>query len=118
MQWTTQQESAITERGRSIIVSAAAGSGKTAVLVERLLRILSDHTADPPVRADSIVVVTFTNDAASQMKQRLIQALTDKLITLEADSDTAQYDWLLEQRACLSSAKICTIHSFCFDLIR
>ena len=118
MQWTTQQESAITERARSIIVSAAAGSGKTAVLVERLLRILSDHTAEPPVRADSIVVVTFTNDAAAQMKQRLIQALTEKLISLEADSDTAQYDWLLEQRAGLSSAKICTIHSFCFDLIR
>ncbi len=118
MEWTKQQESAINERGRSIIVSAAAGSGKTAVLVERLLGILSDHTADPPVRADSIVVVTFTNDAAAQMKQRLIRAMTEKLISLEAGSDTAQYDWLLEQRAGLSSAKICTIHSFCFDLIR
>ena len=118
MDWTIQQDSAISARGRSIIVSAAAGSGKTAVLVERLLRILSDNTAAEPVRADSIVVVTFTNDAAAQMKQRLMKALTDALTDLEAGTDDAKYTWLLEQRAGLSSAKICTIHSFCFDLIR
>ena len=118
MEWTTQQSNAINARGRSIIVSAAAGSGKTAVLVERLLRILSDNTAAEPVRADSIVVVTFTNDAAAQMKQRLMNALTNALTELEAGADEAKYNWLLEQRAALSSAKICTIHSFCFDLVR
>ena len=79
-EWTTQQQTAIDARGRSIIVSAAAGSGKTAVLVERLLRILSDY--EHPVRADRIIVVTFTNDAAAQMKQRLSKALTARLSEL------------------------------------
>lgn len=115
MEWTTQQQKAIETRGRSLIVSAAAGSGKTAVLVERLLRILS---VPDQVRADSMVVVTFTNDAAAQMKQRLSRALTEALADLENGGDERTYDWLLEQRAGLSSAKICTIHSFCFDLIR
>lgn len=115
MEWTPQQQTAIETRGRSLIVSAAAGSGKTAVLVERLLRILS---VPDGVRADSMVVVTFTNDAAAQMKQRLTKALTEKLASLEDGGDARTYEWLLEQRAALSSAKICTIHSFCFDLIR
>ena len=112
-EWTTQQQSAIDARGQSIIVSAAAGSGKTAVLVERLLRILSDH--EHPVPADRIIVVTFTNDAAAQMKQRLSRALTARLSELE---DSPEYEWLLEQRVRLASAKISTVHSFCFDLIR
>ncbi len=115
--WTPQQEAAIADRGRSVIVSAAAGSGKTAVLVERLLRILSD--TEHRVPAESIVVVTFTNDAAAQMKQRLYQALSDKLSDLEGraqDEDTAL--WLMRQQSALSSAKISTINAFCFDLIR
>ncbi len=116
MNWTKQQDAAIRTKDRSIIVSAAAGSGKTAVLVERLLCILSDPCQR--VRADSIVVVTFTNDAAAQMKKRLTDKLTEKLTTLENGTDPEVYDWLLEQRAGLSSAHICTIHSFCFDLIR
>lgn len=114
MNWTKPQEEAILAQGRSVIVSAAAGSGKTAVLVERLLRILTEQR----IRADSIVVVTFTNEAAAQMKQRLTARLTDQIEALADSDDTETYDWLLEQRAALSSAKICTIHSFCFDLIR
>ncbi len=116
MKWTQQQETAITERGRSIIVSAAAGSGKTAVLVERLLRILS--TRESGVRAEDIVVVTFTNDAAAQMKQRLYQALSDLISSLGSDAAEEDYLWLIEQQSGLSSAKIATINSFCFDLIR
>ncbi|MDE6729153.1 MAG: UvrD-helicase domain-containing protein, partial [Oscillospiraceae bacterium] len=77
MNWTPEQEQAITIRGKSIIVSASAGSGKTAVLVERLLRILSDMKNQ--VKADEIIVVTFTNDAAAEMKQRLTKAISEKL---------------------------------------
>ncbi|MBQ4464707.1 MAG: UvrD-helicase domain-containing protein [Oscillospiraceae bacterium] len=116
--WTNQQLDAITARDRSIIVSAAAGSGKTAVLVERLVRILSETSEDRRVSADQIAVVTFTNDAAAQMKQRLSAALSAKITETAASGDESAHAYLLEQRMKLSAAKISTIHSFCFDLIR
>ncbi len=116
IKWTEQQEEAITVRGRSVIVSAAAGSGKTATLVERLVRILSDP--EEQVRADSIIVVTFTKDAAAQMKRLLIDRLTKALQELSSTEDTKRYAWLSEQRMLLGSSKISTIHAFCFDLIR
>lgn len=108
--WTKEQLDAITARGTGIIVSAAAGSGKTSVLVERLLGILSDTENKMP--ADRLVVVTFTNDAAEQMKQRLSAALSER-IAREPDNL-----WLCRQQSLLRTAKISTIHSFCFDLIR
>lgn len=108
--WTNEQLEAITARDTGIIVSAAAGSGKTSVLVERLLGILSD--TENKIPADRIVVVTFTNDAAAQMKQRLSAALSE---AIEKDPDNL---WLCCQQALLQTAKISTIHSFCFDLIR
>jgi len=110
MAWTTEQESAINARGCSVLVSAAAGSGKTSVLVERLIRILSD--SENRVPADRMAVVTFTRDAAAEMKQRLTTALAE-LTDSEPDNQ-----WLNEQQLLLQSAKISTIHSFCFDLIR
>lgn len=109
--WTPEQLSAIEARGTSLIVSAAAGSGKTSVLVERLLRQLAD--TENKIPADRLVVVTFTNDAAAQMKLRLNEALS-RLI----ESENTRNDWLLRQQAALQTAKISTIHSFCFDLIR
>ncbi|MBQ3256660.1 MAG: UvrD-helicase domain-containing protein [Oscillospiraceae bacterium] len=116
-QWTPQQQAAIEDRGRSVIVSAAAGSGKTAVLVERLLRILSDTEHRTP--AESMIVVTFTNDAAAQMKQRLQRALTQKLTELDGTPDAEDAAlWLMHQQSALGSAKISTINAFCFDLIR
>ena len=114
--WTTDQEHAITERGRSLIVSAAAGSGKTAVLVERLVQILGDTEHRTP--ADSIIVVTFTNDAAAQMKRRLMKQLSERISACVAAGDDDAVEWLSLQRAGLSAAKICTISSFCFDLVR
>ncbi|MBP1560526.1 MAG: helicase-exonuclease AddAB subunit AddA [Oscillospiraceae bacterium] len=108
--WTKEQLDAITARGTGVIVSAAAGSGKTSVLVERLLGILSD--SENKIPADRLVVVTFTNDAAEQMKQRLSAALSEKI---EREPDNL---WLCRQQALLRTAKISTIHSFCFDLIR
>ena len=110
MAWTREQENAINARGCSLLVSAAAGSGKTSVLVERLIRILSD--SENRVPADRMIVVTFTKDAAAEMKQRLTAALAS-LIEKEPENN-----WLNEQQLLLQSAKISTIHSFCFELIR
>ena len=78
MAWTNEQQQAITLRNSSLIVSAAAGSGKTSVLVERLIQILSDPTEK--VFADRMIVVTFTNDAAAEMKQRLQTAFEKRKI--------------------------------------
>ena len=108
--WTPQQLQAINARDTAIIVSAAAGSGKTSVLVERLLKQISSES--PKIPADRLIVVTFTNDAAAEMKQRLTIELS-KLIEQEP-----QNMWLSEQQALVQTAKISTIHSFCFDLIR
>ena len=108
--WTAGQLDAITAKNTSVIVSAAAGSGKTSVLVERLLRILSDRENKTP--ADRIIVVTFTNDAAAQMKQRLAEAISKQLELDPSD------EWLAHQQSLIPSAKISTIHSFCFDMIR
>ncbi len=108
--WTKEQELAINANGCSIIVSAAAGSGKTSVLVERLLRMLSNDV--DKIYADRIVVATFSKASASEMKERLVKSIT-KQIDLHPEND-----WLIQQHAMLQSAKISTIHSFCFDLIR
>lgn len=110
MGFTKQQEQAINARGQSIIVSAGAGSGKTSVLIERLIKILSDEENKTP--AEKIIVVTFTRDAASQIRQRLSAAL-DKKLSEEPDNL-----WLMSQKSDLCFAKISTIHSFCFDMIR
>ena len=110
MAWTQQQEDAINAKDSSIIVSAAAGSGKTAVLTERISRILADPESG--VKADRIVIVTFTNDAAAELKKRLER----KLAKLVNDNPSDKY--LLEQQIHLKNAKICTINSFCFELIR
>ncbi|MBE6852045.1 MAG: helicase-exonuclease AddAB subunit AddA [Ruminococcus sp.] len=110
MAWTKEQEAAISARGSSVLVSAAAGSGKTSVLVERLIRQLSDSTEKIP--ADRMAIVTFTKDAAAEMKQRLTAALAE-LIEKQPDNH-----WLNSQQLLLQSAKIATIHSFCFELIR
>ncbi len=110
MAWTDEQLDAIDARGMGIVVSAAAGSGKTSVLVERLIRVLSDTENKTP--ADRLIVVTFTNDAAAQMKQRLSDALSRKI------SEEPDNLWLCSQQTLLQTAKISTIHSFCFDLIR
>lgn len=110
MSWTEQQKNAIELRNKSVIVSAAAGSGKTAVLTERLAQLISQP--DSNIRADRIVVVTFTNDAASELKNRLDLKLRELLNKNPNDNH------LLKQQILLQSAKISTINSFCFDLLR
>ena len=110
MGWTQQQQNAIDARDTSLIVSAAAGSGKTAVLTERLVQLIADK--DSGVRADRMVVVTFTNDAAAELKKRL----DSKLRAIINDRPDDRH--LLKQQILLQSARISTINSFCFDLIR
>lgn len=109
-EWTDDQKRAIEARGRGIIVSAAAGSGKTAVLVERTVRMLCNEEEKIP--ADRLLAVTFTKDAASQMKEKLSAAL-EKRLTEDPDNE-----WLISQRAKLSLATVTTINSFCYDLVR
>ncbi len=110
MAWTKQQENAINARGSSVIVSAAAGSGKTSVLTERLAKLISDPSSG--IRADRMVVVTFTNDAASELKKRL-----DANLRALINEDPFNRH-LLKQQTLLQNAKISTINSFCFELIR
>lgn len=124
--WTPDQQAAIEVRGRAAFVAAAAGSGKTAVLVEKLIRLLSDPNSG--VTADNIIVATFTNDAAAQMKSKISKKLSemldrknDELAEAEEGDRQAIGDviaHLSEQLSLLPSANISTIHSFCFRLIR
>ena len=102
--WTQEQLDAITDRGHSLIVCAAAGSGKTAVLVERIAQLIREGC---PV--DRMLVVTFTNAAASEMRQRIGEALTKA-----AQEEPA----LCDQVSALSRASISTLHRFCGNLLR
>ncbi len=106
---TSQQELAI-KRDGNILVSAAAGSGKTAVLVERVIRLLTDPNTH--VKADELLIVTFTNAAAAEMRSRIEKRINE--VCLENPHNPA----LMEQKHLLGNAKICTIDSFCIDLVR
>ena len=108
VKWTNEQKQAIEEKGSNILVAAAAGSGKTAVLVERIInRILNDK-----IDIDKLLVVTFTNAAASEMRERILDAIYKKI---EEDPSNIE---LQRQITLLNKASICTIHSFCLDVIR
>lgn len=108
--WTKSQREAIDCRQVNLLVAAGAGSGKTAVLVERVIRRISDP--DAPVDVDRLLVVTFTNAAAAQMRKRVAEALEQEL---ERNPGTA----LLEhQLRLLPQADITTVHSFCAELLR
>ena len=109
MAWTKEQEAAITSRGQSLLLSAAAGSGKTAVLVERIIRRLLDKTH--PLDITELLVVTFTKAAATEIAQRIGAALTAAL----AEKDDPAIE---RQLALLPAAHISTLHSFCQDVIR
>ncbi len=110
MNWTPEQEKAIAHSGGAAVVSAAAGSGKTAVLVERIVRLLTD--AENPVPADRLVVVTFTEKAAGELKTRLNTALSAAV-----ERDPAN-EALKAQLVRLEDASISTISAFCLSLLR
>ena len=108
MEWTKEQKQAIEEKGSNILVAAAAGSGKTAVLVERIIKkVLKDG-----IDIDKLLVVTFTNAAAAEMRERVLDAIYKKL------DDNPNSEKLLRQITLLNKASICTIDSFCLDVVR
>lgn len=108
--WTTDQRHAIECRKGSVLVSAAAGSGKTAVLVERVIRRLTDK--DNPCSAEDLLIVTFTRAATAQMREKIGAAILKRL----SEDPTDRH--LRCQYMLLPFAKICTIDSFCNDLVR
>jgi ATP-dependent helicase/nuclease subunit A len=108
--WTPEQLEAITQRDCNLLVAAAAGAGKTAVLVERIIRKITD--SKKPVDIDRLLVVTFTNAAAAEMRERIGNALIN---ALEADPASAN---LQNQMALLDRASIMTLHSFCLEVVR
>ncbi|MGN1194392.1 MAG: helicase-exonuclease AddAB subunit AddA [Acutalibacteraceae bacterium] len=108
--WTEKQLDAIGSTGGSVLVSAAAGSGKTAVLVERVIRRLTDPVN--PTDANRLLIVTFTRAAAGEMRQRIAAAIEELLKENPNDKN------LINQQMLLPSAKICTIDSFCNSLVR
>lgn len=108
--WTDSQWRAVVRRGRNLLVAAAAGSGKTAVLVERIIRRVSDE--ENPVDVDRLLVATFTKAAAAEMRQRIGEALEKALYGMP---DSAH---LKRQLSLLNRASITTLHSFCMEVIR
>lgn len=109
-QWTKEQGYCLDARGGTVLVSAAAGSGKTTVLVERVIRRLTDE--QNPVDADRLLVVTFTKAAAAEMKQRISVELSKKMA---ADPQNRR---LQRQQMLLPRAHISTVHGFCSSLLR
>lgn len=108
--WTDDQLKAITTRGSNLLVAAAAGSGKTAVLVERIIRIITNE--NNPVDIDRLLVVTFTSAAAAEMRERIAAAIS-KALEVNPNSKVLQ-----RQLTLLSRANITTMHSFCLDVIK
>ncbi len=107
--WTEDQKSAIDSRRANLLVSAAAGSGKTAVLVERIIQLVIEDRVD----IDRMLIVTFTNAAAGEMRDRIMRALSEKIT-----NGTEDEAFLRRQIALVHRAHIMTVHAFCIDVVR
>ena len=108
--WTNEQLDAITGKDCNLLVAAAAGAGKTAVLVERIIRKITEK--ENPIDIDRLLVVTFTNAAATEMRERIANAIS---VVLEKNPDSKN---IQRQLTLLNKASITTIHSFCLEVIR
>ena len=108
--WTTEQDNVIRHSEGNLLVAAAAGSGKTAVLVERIVTMLQDR--EHPIDIDRMLVVTFTRAAAAEMKERIGKRISE-LIMEQEDNEQLQRQQLL-----LHHARITTIDSFCMQVVR
>ena len=109
-QWTNAQQNAIDSRNGSVLVSAAAGSGKTAVLVERVIKRITDKQKQTNI--EKILVVTFTKAAAGEMLERISKSLNELIKENPKDS------FLKRQKMFLPNANISTIDSFCNQLVK
>ena len=110
-EWTDNQKKAIAALGEQVLISAAAGSGKTAVLTERVKNILCDD--ENKCKSSELLVVTFTKAAAGEMRDRIAKALKK-----EIKNNTGNPAYLKSQLALLPAADICTIDSFCAKIVR
>ena len=109
--WTPQQDTAIAERGKTLLVSAAAGSGKTATLTERIIRRITIDGAD----ISNMLIVTFTRASAADLRTKIFKAISTALASAPDKESLAT---LSSQLTKLNNAKICTIDSFYYDLIK
>lgn len=115
MDWTKEQREAIESRKSNILVAAAAGSGKTAVLVERIKRLILEEK----IPVDRMLVVTFTNAAAAEMKEKIRKSVSETINELiSRDGEEEQLAFLKKQLNLLATANISTFHSFAMDVIR
>ena len=110
IEFTEKQKKVLNARNHNVLVSAAAGSGKTAVLVERIVRMISE--GEHPLDIDRLLVVTFTRAAAAQMRERIARAVSARLEANPGDRH------LQRQETLLHHAQITTIDSFCTFLLR
>ncbi|OCS87452.1 helicase-exonuclease AddAB subunit AddA [Caryophanon tenue] len=115
VQWTDEQWQAIYASGQDTLVSAAAGSGKTAVLINRMIEKVIGKTGEP-IDCDELLVVTFTNAAAAEMRQRMATALEKELQKQLDNPPIAKH--LRRQLTLVNKAQISTLHSFCLAIIK
>ena len=111
MELTREQQAAVDARGENFLIAAAAGAGKTRVLTERVVKLLAEHSCN----VDELLILTFTNAAAQEMRSRIQAALTERL---EAELDSYSQAQLERQIILLSGAHISTFHSFCQTILR
>ncbi len=113
IKWTEAQQDAIDAREGTVLVSAAAGSGKTAVLVTRVIEMITDDKN--PCSIDELLIVTFTKAAAAQMKEKINEKLS---AMIKEEKDIKRRSFLIRQQMLLKCAKVSTIDSFCSDVVR
>ncbi|MBP3886134.1 MAG: helicase-exonuclease AddAB subunit AddA [Cellulosilyticum sp.] len=120
MAWTQMQQAAIDQRHANILVSAAAGSGKTAVLTERVLNRIIGVDGEEPIELDRFLIVTFTSAAAQEMKERITHKISSVMNELadEPEKNEKMLMYLEHQMALVPQASISTIHSFCLKTIK
>ena len=122
MAWTPMQQAAIDKRGATILVSAAAGSGKTAVLTERVFKRIMGNEEEVGIDIDRFLIVTFTSAAAHEMKERIADKMSKAIETLQQEEESEKamekVAYLERQLALLPKASISTIHSFCLKAIK